>query len=295
MSHAELLLVVLIGISSLEEHFDGTIVLLGILQSGAIVGVVEARDLGAVGTVEQGVGILQSLVGALHIGEVIEGQTVPSSLACIASQTILGELKALLAILMHPGSHCKVGDVNIFELGLVNLVVVGDGLVETVGVVVDAACKGINGEVGTMSAQLFEVGNSLLRATTTQDVSILEVSLGILRIEILGLLIHLGSLTAVVLSHSYVAHEDVSLGVLLVACGCHLCILESSDGILCIQECLADGYEHLRVLLVHLLEALHLLIDIHLRSNNVLHLAEDGLVYLCHYGSAEAEHQGSNY
>ena len=58
VSHAELLLVVLIGISSLEEHFDGAIVLLGILQSGAIVGVVETRDLGAVGTVEQSVGIL---------------------------------------------------------------------------------------------------------------------------------------------------------------------------------------------------------------------------------------------
>ena len=196
---------------------------------------------------------------------------------------------------MHPGSHCKVGDVDILELGLVNLVVVGDGLVETVGVVVDAACKGINGEVGTMSAQLFEVGNSLLRTTATQDVSILEVSLGILRIEILGLLIHLGSLTTVVLSHSHVAHEDVSLGILLVACGCQFCILERVDGILCFQERLADSYEHLRVLLEHLLEALHLLVDIYLRSNNVLHLAEGGLVYLCHYGSAEAEHQGSNY
>ena len=196
---------------------------------------------------------------------------------------------------MHPGSHCKVGDVDILEFGLVDLAVIGNSIVETVGVVVDATCKSINGEVGTMSAELLEVSDCLLRATATQDVSILEVSLGILRIEILSLLVPLGSLTAVVVLHSDVAKEDVSLSKLLVACHSHRSILLCIDHVISIEECLADSGEHSRILLVGVDDWLELLVDIGLRSNDVSYLANNGLVYLCHYGSAEAEHQGSNY
>ena len=132
VGHAEEFLVVFVGLGSLEEHFDGTVVLLRVLQRGAVVGVVVARDFDAVGTVEEGVGILQGLIGALHIGQVVEGQTVPRSLAGIAGQTIFRQFEALFTLLVHPRSHCVVGDVLVFELGLIDFAVILDGFFQTI-------------------------------------------------------------------------------------------------------------------------------------------------------------------
>ena len=59
------------------------------------------------------------------------------------------------------------------------------------------------------------------------------------------------------------------------------------------EESLSDGRQHGRILLVGADDGLQLLVYVGLRGDDVLHLADCGLIYLRHGGSAEAERHDS--
>ena len=132
--NVQLLLVVLILLSSILEHLDSLVILLGILQGSTIIGIVETGNLCTVRCREESLSILQGLLCLVHVSEVIESQTVPCSLAGVASQTILCHLKTLVTLLKHPSTSSIVGDVYILKLRLVgNIIIAIYTLLQKVG------------------------------------------------------------------------------------------------------------------------------------------------------------------
>ena len=97
---------------------------------------------------------------ALQLGKVEEGQTVEGCMTWILAQTKLGNLKSLVVLLLEEGRHGIVAEVALFHLCLVGLVVGSQCLVELVRHVVDTTCQSIDGNVGTLYAEIVQLGNA---------------------------------------------------------------------------------------------------------------------------------------
>ena len=264
---------------------DGIVPAFGLLQGRAVVHVVLADVVCAVALVEQTVGIVEGFIGILQVSVAVKCDAVPARAARVAAEAHLADVYTLLALAEQPGGHGVIGDVFVLEFAPVgHLVVVFLGVLILLCNVVDTAAECIDRVVGTLGAELFEVGNGFFGAAPAQNHGILVVAVGIFRIEILGLLIVLGSTAGIVFHYGDVALEQESLGVLAVLGQSVVCELQGVGGIFLRKHGLADTHKHLWILLVVLVELLHLIVVIGAFAlDNLGGLFNDGfVVLLCH-------------
>ena len=238
--------------------------------------------------VEELIGIGQGLVVVLQLGVVEEGQTVEGCVTGILAESELHHVETLLVLLLEEGCHGIVAQVALFHLALVGLVVGSQSLVELVGHVVDASCKGIDGNVGALCAQVVQLGNGRSGAELTIDVGILVVALWILGVCIDSHVIVLCGCTTVVSQGLEVTQYDERRSILAVLNGLEgiLSIDAGIGSVLSLVEGTGKSSEVLGALLVGLVESLHLLVQIGgFATNDVLNGINVGLgAVLCHSG-----------
>ena len=247
----------------LAELGDGLLKLSVAVECLTIVLVVHVRDGDAVliNLVEEGIGILQSL--GIHIQFVAakHGDTVQRTVQGLLSQTGRHDVEGLLVLASVVVGHGILDIVHTSQFFHGHLRESLVGLTIAQGNIVDVADEGINGIVGAHGTQFLQFLYGSLRVYLTIDEGILAIRLGVLRVEVDGLLVVDGSVARVVFLHADVAHQQVGRSELVfLHCQCLFCKNSCIGRVVGLVECEANSTEKVRILLVLLEESLDLLV-----------------------------------
>ena len=255
--------------------FHGSGYIASVYKSVGVVDIVVGSILNGVGSGEELLAIANCCLILLLLVRAVESDTVERTILRILLNTSLREGKSLVVLLENVCSRSIVEEDVILERSSVAyLVVVVHSRLELVVRRVHIASGSVYRIVGLDGAEFLEHGNGTLRVYLLVNTCILDVSCRFLRSLLCSHLIVRCSHTAIVLSRSDVATEDITGS----HCLAHLhCLVGIDLGLLKVlgsKESASKTSESLGVLLV----GLHKLLNRSLCCNNVA-LSVD--YYLC--------------